>query len=225
MLQDLHAHTCFSACGADDPELLVLAAIDHKLDLFGISDHNYGIGDRKQLYFDLLTDLKVQYEDRIRLLRGIEIATVNQLCIAPEEDISYFDYCLVEHIDRPESCVGGERIVEFAKRCGCPTGIAHTDLFSYVKMMGWDPLSFFTELAENGIFWEMNVSYDSVHGYREHLYVKDFCASREQQEIVRKSGIRLSVGFDSHRIAEYRGDRVFDMCQFLENIEIPLVSL
>lgn len=221
MIQDLHSHTYFSACGADEPELLPAKAAACGIEVFGITDHNYGIGDRKRQYFDMLTELKTVYRNRLRFYRGIEIATIRDLCIRPEEDISYFDYCLVEHIDMPESCVG-DNIVAFAKRCGCPTGIAHTDLFSYLRVMEKDPLTFFTALAENGIFWEMNVSYDSVHHYREHAYVKDFIASEEQQRIVRDSGVRLSVGFDSHRIEEYRDDRVKEMCNFLKKIQIPL---
>ncbi len=222
MTQDLHSHTYFSACGADDPELLILKAIESGIDVFGISDHNYGIGDKKRRYFSLLTELQQKYSGKIRLFRGIEIATVNGLCLAPEEDISYFDYCLVEHIDRPDSCVGGENIISFSKRCGCPTGIAHTDLFSYLERKGSDPDAYFAGLAENGIFWEMNVNYDSVHGYREHPYVQTFLNSREQQKLVKNAGVCLSVGFDSHRRGEYRKERVKQMCDFLDNLGIPL---
>ncbi len=224
MIQDIHSHTYYSNCGADEPEKLAEKAVEAGIGLFGISDHNYGIGSRKREYFNVLTELRDRYSGRLRLLRGIEIATVNGLCITPDEDISYFDYCLVEHIDRPDSCVGGMGIFDFAKRCGCNTGIAHTDLFSYLAVEGADPLEYFTRLAENGIFWEMNVSYDSIHGYREHAYVKDFVKSEYQQDIVRRSGVCLSVGFDSHRIAEYRDDRVKDMCAFIENAGIKLWS-
>ena len=225
MYQDLHSHTYFSACGADEPERLIVKAIESGIDILGITDHNYGIGTRKQLYFNLLTDLQKEYCGQIRLYRGIEIATVQNLCIKQEEDISYFDYCLIEHIDRPDSCVGGEQIISFAKRCGCPAGIAHTDLFSYIKMMGFDPLEYFSTLAENGIFWEMNVNYDSIHGYREHAYVQDFKNRKEQQQIVKESGICLSVGFDSHRIGEYQEERVKNMCNFIQDLEIPLFTL
>lgn len=81
MTQDLHSHTYFSACGADDPELLILKAIESGIDVFGISDHNYGIGDKKRRYFSLLTELQQKYSGKIRLFRGIEIATVNGLCL------------------------------------------------------------------------------------------------------------------------------------------------
>lgn len=92
-------------------------------------------------------------------------------------------------------------------------------------MMGFDPLEYFSTLAENGIFWEMNVNYDSIHGYREHAYVQDFKNRKEQQQIVKESGICLSVGFDSHRIGEYQEERVKNMCNFIEDLEIPLFTL
>lgn len=61
MYQDLHSHTYFSACGADEPERLIVKAIESGIDILGITDHNYGIGTRKQLYFNLLTDLQKEY--------------------------------------------------------------------------------------------------------------------------------------------------------------------
>ena len=45
MLQDLHSHTYYSFCGADKPETIVEAAIAGGLELFGITDHSYGIGN------------------------------------------------------------------------------------------------------------------------------------------------------------------------------------
>lgn len=221
MYQDFHAHTYYSACGADEPEALVLRAIAAGIEVFGITDHNYGIGERKRAYFDQLTALREKYRGQIHLYRGIEIATVQNLCIRPEEDISYFDYCLIEHLDRPDSCVGGDGLLAFVKRCGCPAGIAHTDLFAYLKKRELEPIAFFSLLAENDIFWELNVNYDSVHGYREHPYVKHFIEDPVQQQIIKKSGVRLSVGFDGHRLGEYQEERVKRMCQFIENLGIP----
>ena len=54
MIMDIHSHTYYSNCGRDDPHLTIQAAIDGGIELFGISDHNYGIGDRKKEYFDYL---------------------------------------------------------------------------------------------------------------------------------------------------------------------------
>ena len=44
MIQDLHSHTYYSFCGKDSPEKIVEAAIAGGIALFGITDHNYGVG-------------------------------------------------------------------------------------------------------------------------------------------------------------------------------------
>lgn len=223
MIMDIHSHTYYSNCGRDDPHETIQAAIDGGIELFGISDHNYGIGDRKKEYFDLLTALQAEYSGKIRILRGIELATVNNLWLRDDEDISYFDYCLVELIDHPDSSVGTD-IFRYAERCGCKTGIAHTDLISFAKKLGKDPTDFLKAFAAHNIFWEMNVSYDSIHGYHEHEYVKRLLVSEEEQKIVRDSGITVSVGFDGHRVEDYTPERVIRMCRFLESQEIPMVT-
>ena len=63
-------------------------------------------------------------------------------------------------------------------------------------------------MAEQGIFWEMNVNYDSIHKYNEHAYVKRFFESREQQNLIRKTGVYVSIGFDGHNILDYLPERV-----------------
>ena len=45
MIQDLHSHTYYSFCGKDSPETIVEAAITGGIELFGICDHNHGIGN------------------------------------------------------------------------------------------------------------------------------------------------------------------------------------
>lgn len=224
MVMDIHAHTYYSNCGADDPRVIIEAAIAGGIEVFGICDHNYGIADRKREYFDLLTSLRDEYADRIRLLRGIELATVNNLRLRDDEDISRFDYCLVEHIDQPESSVG-LNIFDYSRRLGCRTGIAHTDLISWARRLGEDPVRFLRRFAENSIFWEMNVNYDSIHRWREHPYVVRFYESEEEQKIVRASGIQISAGFDGHRVGDYAPERVKRMCAFLEEKKIPMVDL
>ena len=54
----------------------------------------------------------------------------------------------------------------------------------------------------------MNVSYDSIHNYREHYYMLEFFRNKRQQEIVRNSGVKLSIGFDGHRVEDYLPERV-----------------
>ena len=240
MIQDLHSHTYYSYCGKDRPEDIVEAAIAGGISLFGICDHANGVITRLsefddptnesavahynrmiRRYFDHMTLIRDKYADKIKVLRGIELATVPAGVPIPERaDISYFDYALIEHIDCPDSVVGGG-FLAYAERMGCKCGIAHTDLFSFTKNQGEDPLAFFTAMAERGIFWEMNVNYDTIHGRRIHPYMLAFFDSEEQQEIVRRSGIEISIGFDGHRVEDYLPERVKDYCLRLEEMKIP----
>ncbi len=77
-------------------------------------------------------------------------------------------------------------------------GVAHTDLFAYLRNRGDDPLTYLNRMAEENIFWEMNVSYDPIHKFRVHPYMVEFFQNKEQQDIVRESGVKVSVGFDGH---------------------------
>lgn len=245
MIQDLHSHTYYSFCGRNKPEEIVEAAIAGSVELFGICDHNYGIGiARKDLrklpdivspdayrthlerYFDHINLIKEKYADRITVLRGIEVATESVQSYVPLPDgvdISFFDYCLIEHIDQIEqSSVHGD-LFGFAARCGTPAvGVAHTDLFAFIDSIGEDPYRYFCRMAEQNIFWEMNVNFDSIHQYREHAYVTRFFESEEQQAIVRESGVRLSVGFDGHRVEDYAPHRVTVACQTISDLGIKL---
>ncbi len=246
MLQDLHSHTYYSFCGKDTPEAIVEAAIAGGLDTFGITDHNYGVGYARhsvfcatanmgldnyertlRRYYDHINLIKEKYADRINILRGIEICTLKSeqhpnFSLPEGADISFFDYCLIENLDASTSVTGGD-LFAYAKRCGTPVvGIAHTDLFAHIAKLGEDPLDYFSRMAEANIFWEMNVSYDSIHGYREHKYFLDFFNDPEKQAIVRKSGARVSVGFDGHRVEDYLPDRVAGYCKRLTELGIKM---
>ena len=246
MLQDLHSHTYYSFCGKDTPEAIVEAAIAGGLDTFGITDHNYGVGYARhsvfcatatmgldnyertlRRYYDHINLVKEKYADRIRVLRGIEICTLKSeqhpnFSLPDGADISYFDYCLIENVDARTSMTGGD-LFAFAKRCGTPVvGVAHTDLFAHARSLGIHPLDYFSRMAEEHIFWEMNVSYDSIHGYREHRYFLEFFESPEQQEIIRRSGVRVSVGFDGHRVEDYLPERVAGYCRRLTELGIKM---
>ena len=62
--------------------------------------------------------------------------------------IKDFDYCLIEHITYSDSIVGGE-LFDFCKKHKILCGIAHTDLFEYCDMYGYDYEDFFRKMAEN----------------------------------------------------------------------------
>lgn len=217
---DIHSHTFYSHCGRDNPQELIKTAIQNGLTTFGICDHNHGIGKRTKQYLAEMKDLARRYADQIKLLCGIEIATIPDLyTIENTDEVKGFDYCLIEHITYAESIVKGD-LFAFCKKLGILCGIAHTDLFAYCDMYGYDYREFFAEMAKNNIFWEMNVSYDSIHKYREHQYVLDFMNDSKKQQIIKDAGVYISIGFDSHRDDDYDGFKVHEMYDFLKKHNI-----
>ena len=244
MIQDLHAHTYYSFCSNDRPETVIEAAIAGGIQQLGICDHNYGVGCARTefcwdkgtrldanyektlvRYYDHIKALKEKYARRIKILCGIEICTLqgkDSYALPHTADVSFFDFALIENLDDPTSITGGD-IFAFAKRCGCPVGIAHTDMFAFIRSIGEEPNRYFRKMAENGIFWEINVNYDSLHSFKTHDYVTEFFKNKEQQEIVKRSGIKLSVGFDGHIAKEYKAQKVKTANALIKAMGIPLV--
>lgn len=242
MIQDLHSHTYYSFCGGDNPEDVVKAAIDGGIKLLGITDHNHGIingtvhnfyeapadftcvAERTlKRYYDHIDLVRQKYADKITVLRGIELCTMNRPrhFLPDDADISYYDYCLIENIDDSNTVTNND-LFAYADRCKCKCGIAHTDMFAFIERMGYDPLEYFHKMAEKGIFWEMNVNLDTIHKGRVHEYMLKFFEDKEQQRIVRESGVEISVGFDGHRIVDYKPWRVAEYCKKIEDMGIKM---
>ncbi len=226
------------------PEDVVNAALIGGIEMIGITDHNYWVGYGRydfltmpgakkfsgtygrnlRKYFDHITLVRDKYAGKIDVKRGLEICTHREgnwpLCLPEGEDISFFDFCILEAIDAKSSVTNGD-VFSYAKRCGTPyVGIAHTDLFEYIIKKGYDPLAYFSKMAENNIFWEMNINFDPTHGYHVHEYVTDFFNDELKQDIVRKSGVRISIGFDGHRFKDYLPERVRDFNSKLSGLGI-----
>ena len=245
MIQDLHSHTYYSFCGKDSPETIVEAAISGGIELFGICDHAHGVGfgsksaflapenivpnsygkNSLRRYYEHLSLVKEKYSDEIRILRGIEITAhlnIPKIALPSDADVSFFDYCMVENPDIENSIIKRD-LFSFAERLACPhVGVAHTDMFAFIRSIGEEPYRYFKRMADYGIFWEMNVSYDSIHKYREHPYMLEFFNSEEERAIVRESGVRISVGFDGHRVEDYLPSRIRDYCERLTRDGIKL---
>ena len=244
MIQDLHSHTYYSFCGEDAPSTIIEAAIAGGVELFGICDHCYGIAQQRpniplnsnrnewsrdyqaavDRYRDHMTLLKQKYSDRIKLAVGIEIPTIRKdyLTVPEELDLSKFDYCLIEHIDDSESVA--KDIFDYAKRYGCKyKGIAHTDIPQMLENQGKDTYTFFKKMAEENIFWEVNVNYDRIHSYREHQYVKRIFYDEALIKLIKESGVKMSVGFDGHRVDDYLPERVKMANNRLCELGIPLI--
>lgn len=213
---DIHSHTYYSSCGRDDPRELIRTAVNNGISMLGISDHAHCIKSRKDVYLKELHSVAKEFECVITILRGIEINTLPQYFdINKAYEIAPFDYCLLESITNPESQVG-PYLIDFCNKIDTVCGIAHTDLFEYCTMYGYDPEEYFALMAENNIFWEMNVTYDSIHRYREHQYVFDFMNDENKLRIVRESRLPISIGNDSHRCEDYDGFKVHSMYHFLK---------
>ncbi|MBR6719898.1 MAG: PHP domain-containing protein [Clostridia bacterium] len=221
---DIHSHTYYSGCGKDEPHVIIDKAIESGIKLFGICDHNYGIGQRKEEYSKLINSLKKEYEGKITLLCGIEISVIREKYDMTEEDYKLFDYCLIENPDS-EGKISEHNLFGFLKSIKIKKGIAHTDLFAAAEKRNIAPEEFFKRLADTGTFWEMNVNYDSIHSYREHEYVKRFFESETQQKIIKDSGVYISIGFDGHRIEDYLGDRVIEYNKKLEATGVKTADL
>ena len=244
MIQDLHAHTYYSFCSQDKPEKVIETAIAGGIQQFGICDHNYGVGCGRvefcwdkgtkldadygktlQRYYDHINLLRDKYAKKIKVLCGIEICTLkskDSYALPNTADVSFFDFALLENLDHPMSITNGD-LFSYAKRCNCPVGIAHTDMFQFINNQGEDPYRYFRKMAENGIFWELNVNYDSLHSFHSHTYVTEFFKNKQQQDIVKRSGVRLSVGFDGHIAKEYKAQRVHTACKLIQDMGIHLV--
>ena len=246
MIQDLHAHTYYSFCSDDSPETVINTAIREGIKQIGICDHNYGIGCARTdfcydkgarrdadygktlvRYFDHIKSLKEKYRYKIDVKCGIEVCTLitnDSYALPKNADISFFDYCLVENLGDPRSFINNDYdIFQFSSDYKCLTGIAHTDLFKYINKLGVQPYAFLQKMAKHKIFWELNVNFDSMHNFKTHDYVTEFLKNKEQQELIKKTGVRLSVGFDSHLINEYKSERVKSVCSLIKQKGFPLI--
>ncbi|MBQ9117746.1 MAG: PHP domain-containing protein [Clostridia bacterium] len=219
MIIDLHAHTRYSWCGRDDPAELIEEMITHGVEVLGITDHQRGIGEDVQVYCDTIRGLAKKYEDKIRLFCGVELCTLPEWQPKQGETFAEYDYCLIENLADKESVMCGD-LLAYVKDYQCPVGIAHTDLFSFIKAKGLDARQYLKGLADRGVFWELNVNYDSIHGYQEHAYVKRFMESEYEQALVKESGLAVSIGFDGHRKEDYLVERVAAGNDFLQKTGI-----
>ena len=244
MIQDLHSHTYYSYCGKDSPEAVIKNAIANGIELMGICDHYYGVvmnrpgvpydndehriithNNAMKRYFEHIKTLADKYKDYIEVWCGIELTTLDKgFTLCPDGvDVSMFDFCFIENFQSQYSSI--DDVLAYAARCGCErTGLAHMDLPAYLLSKGLDMDVFFSKMKEQNVFWELNVNYDSKHHFREHQYVKDFFENSALIEAVKKSGMKMSVGFDGHRLEDYDAGRVKNACRRLEELAIPMIK-
>ena len=190
---DLHNHTIFSYDGSNTPEEIIENAIAHGVDVIGISDHQFSIESRLGEYFEYLCYCRRRYEGKIKLLFGLEIGTRPKPNDFLASASGYFDYVLFESLDSP-TAMDFYEFMEWQRLFKCRRGLAHTDVFRLSERYGIDVLG---EMCRNDIFWELNVS-------GNYPYYYDFLTNPNKREIIRRSGISVSIGSDTHSVEEYR---------------------
>ena len=67
---DLHNHTKFSYDGSNTPEEIIENAIRHGVDVIGITDHQFSIGENLPIYYEYIQHCKIKYADKMSVIEG-----------------------------------------------------------------------------------------------------------------------------------------------------------
>lgn len=208
---DLHNHTVFSYDGSNTPEEIIENAINHSVDVIGITDHQFSLEGRLPQYFEYIQHCKIKYMDKIKVLCGLEIGTRPKPYDLLSEAAAQFDFVLFESLDDLRAMDFFE-FLEWRKRFKCRVGLAHADIFAMSERYGLDMLKV---LKENDIFWELNTS-------GNYNYYYDFLSNEKKQKAVAESGITVSVGSDTHWIEEYRFRQLRRANELIQKLGNPL---
>ena len=205
MMMDLHNHTIYSYDGQNSPEQIIENAINNGVDVIGITDHQFSIGEGIGDYIKKLTECKAKYSGQIKVLAGLEIGTRPKPDDLLTHDIAGLDYVLFESLDDYRAMDFYE-FVSWRHRFDCPVGLAHCDIFAMSDMYGVD----MTEvLKSENIFWELNTS-----GHYSCYY--DFLTNKRKRDAIRNAGIGVSVGSDTHALFEYRAAQLIRANELVE---------
>lgn len=208
---DLHNHTVFSYDGTNTPEEIIENAIAHSIDVIGITDHQFSIEEKLTEYFEYIQHCKIKYRDKIKVLCGLEIGTRPKPSDLLASGTEQFDYVLFESLDDLRAMDFFE-FLEWRKLFKCKAGLAHTDIFALSERYGLDLLK---EMRKNDIFWELNIS-------GNYNYYYDFLTNAKKQYMVRNSGIKVSIGSDTHWVEEYRFRQLRRANELMQKLGNPL---
>ncbi|MBR3791914.1 MAG: PHP domain-containing protein [Clostridia bacterium] len=211
-LIDLHNHTTFSYDGVNSCEEIIENALSKGIEVIGICDHQYSLGSDIGEYIRTVNECKRKYKNKIEVLCGLEIGTRPEPRDLVMSSIKDIDYCLFECLDSPVSMDFYE-FLEWVKLFDMPKGFAHTDIFSLSQRYGIDIIKI---MKENNIFWEINTS-------GNYTYYYDFITNKEKQEIIKKSGLTLSVGSDTHWIKDLNVNKLKSCQDLIEKLGNPII--
>lgn len=209
---DLHNHTVYSYDGSNTPSEIVRNAMANRIDVVGITDHQFSIRDRLFEYIDEINALKAEYSGKIRVLCGLEIGTRPM----PDDFFASWsdelDYCLFESLDSPKAMDFYE-FMQWRELFSCPVGLAHTDVFALSERYGMNVLSY---MRDANIFWEINTS-------GNYPYYYDFLTNGRKQLAVADSGVAVSIGSDTHSIAGYDASKLRRVHNLVSNLNIKVM--
>lgn len=208
---DLHNHTNFSYDGISGINSIVENAIKNDVSVLGITDHEFSISDRIEEYIDAVNDAKARYSGKIKLLCGLEIGTRPYPDKFNPQISKKLDYCLFESLDDYRA-MDFNKFLTWRKNFSCPQGLAHTDVFDLSKRYDIDILNV---LKRENIFWEINFS-------GNYNYYFDIISNKKKQDSVRRSGVALSIGSDTHWVGDFDKKRLLQTNEFVRQLKNPL---
>lgn len=209
---DLHHHTTYSYDGTDSPRAVICNAMANRVDTIGITDHQFSVREDIFLYIHEINSLKREFSDRINVLCGLEIGTRPM----PDDFLAScsdkLDFCLFESLDS-ERAMDFYEFLQWRRLFKCPVGLAHTDIFLLSERYGMDILSC---LRDADIFWELNLS-------GNYSYYYDFLSNREKQNAIVKSGLKVSIGTDTHNIAVYDASKLKRVTNLVSKLGVNML--
>lgn len=211
---DLHHHSMYSYDSTDTPRDVVLNAMANHVDVIGFTDHQFSVRDKFDEYVNEILRLKNEFYGKIKILCGLEIGTRPM----PEDFMASnsrkLDYCIFESLDN-DKAMDFYEFLEWRRLFECPVGLAHTDVFKMSEKYGIDILSC---LRDADIFWEMNTS-------GNYIYYYDFLTNVDKRKKVYESGIKMSVGSDTHSIHTYDVSKLKRTIKLIANTKINMMGI
>lgn len=212
-LIDLHNHTYYSYDGKNSPEQIIENAIEHGVEVIGITDHQFTIQRNLYEYISHIEYCKQKYSGRIQVLTGLEIGTRPAPNDLLASDCAMLDYVLFESLDDSMGrAMDLYEFLEWSRLFTCHKGLAHTDIFSLGERYD---LNIIKTMRQYGIFWEINTS-------GNYSYYYDFITNGKKRDLIQKSGIALTVGSDTHDISEYRFNALKRANELREQLGNPM---
>ena len=223
-LVDLHNHTIWSD-GTNKVDELIENAINHNISTIGITDH-YNTSkcpsispSKLNRYINDLTKSKIKYENKIKLLRGIEINCFpfNDLHKIQYKDINKLDYVILEYLEYLNPSISLDDIAKFISNFKIRVGLAHTDLIKFASRYNdleeglREILKF---LKNNNIFWELNINSRSDHYYNFIIGSNDNI--KLLKRLLKEYDIEVTVGSDNHDLLDYEFKRIENANIFLK---------